>query len=60
MTVINLLATILYLSWVDVLLSFRKPFKFGNAYAQKYKYNGKELEKKFGLEWYDYGARKYW
>ncbi len=25
----------------------------------KYKYNGKELEDEFGLEWYDYGARFY-
>ena len=25
----------------------------------KYKYNGKELQDEFGLEWYDYGARFY-
>jgi len=25
----------------------------------KYRYNGKELEEDFGLEWYDYGARWY-
>ncbi len=25
----------------------------------KYKYNGKELEDEFGLDWYDYGARFY-
>ncbi len=25
----------------------------------KYKYNGKELEGEFGLDWYDYGARFY-
>ncbi|WP_205529542.1 DUF6443 domain-containing protein [Taibaiella koreensis] len=31
----------------------------GNHKAQPYKYNGKELEKHFGLELYDYGARPY-
>ena len=28
-----------------------------NASTQKYKYNGKELERVHGLDWYDYGAR---
>lgn len=27
--------------------------------AQPYKYNGKELDRKNGLDWYDYGARQY-
>ena len=27
--------------------------------AQPYKYNGKELDRKVGLDWYDYGARHY-
>ncbi|WP_299550651.1 RHS repeat-associated core domain-containing protein [Seonamhaeicola sp.] len=27
--------------------------------AQKYKYNGKELNDELGLDWYDYGARNY-
>ena len=27
--------------------------------AQKYKYNGKELNEELGLDWYDYGARNY-
>ena len=26
---------------------------------QQYKYNGKELERRWGLDWYDYGARWY-
>ena len=26
---------------------------------QKYKYNGKRLERNHGLDWYDYGARHY-
>lgn len=28
-----------------------------NASTQKYKYNGKELDRVHGLDWYDYGAR---
>ena len=27
--------------------------------VQRYKYNGKELERMHGLDWYDYGARHY-
>jgi RHS repeat-associated protein len=27
--------------------------------AQNYKYNGKELSEEFGLNWHDYGARRY-
>ena len=26
---------------------------------QAYKYNGKELDRMHGLDWYDYGARNY-
>ncbi|GAB5398558.1 MAG: hypothetical protein Aureis2KO_01430 [Aureisphaera sp.] len=31
----------------------------GNTLAQKYKYNGKELNEELGMEWYDFGARNY-
>ena len=31
----------------------------GNSTAQKFKYNGKELQDEFGLSWYDYGARNF-
>ena len=39
-------------------------YPFGGAFAstsnvQPYKYNGKELDTKKGLNWYDYGARHY-
>ena len=27
--------------------------------AQSYKYNGKELDRMHGLDWYDYGTRYY-
>ena len=29
------------------------------GYVQPYKYNGKELDRMHGLDWYDYGARHY-
>ena len=31
----------------------------GNDVAQKWKYNGKELDESLGLETYDFGARNY-
>ena len=39
-------------------------YPFGGTFAnntsvQSYKYNGKELDTKNGLNWYDYGAREY-
>lgn len=39
-------------------------YPFGGTFAssgsvQPYKYNGKELDAKNGLNWYDYGARQY-
>ena len=38
-------------------------YPFGSTFAtsnvQPYKYNGKELDTKAGLNWYDYGARHY-
>ena len=38
-------------------------YPFGGVFAgtniQPYKYNGKELDSKKGLNWYDYGARHY-
>lgn len=39
-------------------------YPFGGVFAntgnaQPYKYNGKELDAKKGLNWYDYGARHY-
>ena len=39
-------------------------YPFGGVFAgsgdvQPYKYNGKELDTKKGLDWYDYGARHY-
>ena len=39
-------------------------YPFGGIFAstssvQPYKYNGKELNRKGGLDWYDYGARMY-
>ena len=30
-----------------------------NGDVQRFKYNGKELERMHGLDWYDYGARNY-
>jgi RHS repeat-associated protein len=32
---------------------------FGGSSVQPFKYNGKELDTKKGLNWYDYGARQY-
>ena len=32
---------------------------FASTSVQPYKYNGKELDTKKGLNWYDYGARHY-
>ena len=32
---------------------------FASTSVQPYKYNGKELDNKKGLNWYDYGARHY-
>lgn len=29
------------------------------AVSQPYRYNGKELDRMYGLDWYDYGARNY-
>ena len=39
-------------------------YPFGGTFAstssvQPYKYNGKELDRQGGLDWYDYGARHY-
>ena len=39
-------------------------YPFGGVFAnsantQSYKYNGKELDRTNGLDWYDYGARQY-
>ena len=39
-------------------------YPFGGLFTsatdvQPYKYNGKELDRKGGLDWYDYGARQY-
>ncbi|OIQ18605.1 MAG: hypothetical protein BM557_06680 [Flavobacterium sp. MedPE-SWcel] len=31
----------------------------GNDIAQKYQYNGKELQDEFGIGWYAYQARNY-
>ncbi|NOY49657.1 MAG: RHS repeat-associated core domain-containing protein [Chlorobi bacterium] len=33
--------------------------KQSGSYTNNYKYNGKELQTDFGLDWYDYGARFY-
>ncbi len=36
----------------------KKPYRTKKRLnAHKYKYNGKELQDEFGLDWYDYGAR---
>ena len=47
-----LVYTLLFLSLIHILFA-----SSGNV--QPYKYNGKELDAKKGLNWYDYGARHY-
>ena len=42
-----------YYAFVDLL-----PSSVSNA-IHPYKYNGKELDRKKGIDWYDYGARMY-
>ena len=49
----------------DTVMETNHYYPFGLMYAnansniQPYKYNGKELDTKNGLNWYDYGARHY-
>lgn len=43
----------------QLLLSFGGVFLSNGNDVQAYKYNGKELDTKKGLNWYDYGAREY-
>ncbi|CAM1371679.1 hypothetical protein TPENAI_61185 [Tenacibaculum litopenaei] len=31
----------------------------GNSTAQKFGYNGKELNEELGIQWHDFGARNY-
>lgn len=38
---------------------FGGTFASSSVFIQSYKYNGKELDRKNGLDWYDYGARHY-
>lgn len=38
---------------------FGSTFASSSSSVQPYKYNGKELDRKGGLDWYDYGARHY-
>lgn len=38
---------------------FGGTFALSSSSIQAYKYNGKELDRKNGLDWYDYGARMY-
>ena len=45
---------------VERLLCFRRIDATSSRQSvQPYKYNGKELDRKGGLDWYDYGARMY-
>ena len=51
-------------SEIDMVEETNHYYPFGGAFAstsnvQPYKYNGKELDSKKGLNWYDYGARHY-
>lgn len=38
---------------------FGSTFASSSSSVQPYKYNGKELDRKGGLDWYDYGSRHY-
>ena len=38
---------------------FGSTFASSSSFVQPYKYNGKELDRKGGLDWYDYGSRHY-
>ena len=43
----------------DSYYPFGGTFASADGNVQAYKYNGKELDTKKGLNWYDYGARQY-
>ena len=44
---------------VNQYYPFGGTFALSSSSVQPYKYNGKELDRKCGLDWYDYGARQY-